>query len=66
MFRNAIYNASEVVTYDWVKEIFLERDLLEDRLPLRIIASTAAGIAAVIFGSPTDVIKVRIMSSKSP
>ena len=64
MFRNAIYNAAEVVTYDMVKEAIISRGLMNDTFFLRVIASTAAGAAAVLFGSPADVIKTRLMANK--
>ncbi|XP_075956210.1 dicarboxylate carrier UCP2-like isoform X1 [Anarhichas minor] len=61
--RNAIVNCSELVTYDIIKELILNYNLLTDNMPCHFTAGFAAGLCTTIVVSPVDVVKTRIMNS---
>jgi solute carrier family 25 uncoupling protein 8/9 len=65
IFRNSIFNAVELASYSQVKSTILRRNILEEGLLLHFVSSAAAGIFAVAFGSPFDVLKSLIMDGKT-
>lgn len=64
IIRNSIINAAEIATFDIVKDMILERKLLEDNITCHLISSAIAGFTACVIGSPVDVLKTRIMNAK--
>ena len=63
--RNAIINAAELASYDQYKQIAKNTFGMRDGLHTHILCAFGAGFNAVIFGSPVDVIKTRLMN-KTP
>ncbi|XP_028322889.1 mitochondrial uncoupling protein 2-like [Gouania willdenowi] len=61
--RNAIVNCSELVTYDLIKELILNYDLMTDNLPCHFTAAFGAGFCTTVVASPVDVVKTRFMNS---
>ena len=41
----------------------LENGLLKDGVPCHLLFASMAGFTAVIFGSPVDVLKTRVMNA---
>lgn len=62
--RNATINAAELATYDQFKETICHYTPLHDGLVTQWLASLAAGLFAVVIGSPIDVVKTRIMNAR--
>lgn len=63
IMRNAIINAAELATYDQVRTFILNRNLMNDSIFMHFTCGGIAGFAAVLIGSPVDVMKTRIMSA---
>lgn len=63
--RNAIVNCSELVTYDIIKELILNYNLMTDNLPCHFTAAFGAGFCTTIVASPVDVVKTRFMNSSA-
>jgi len=61
--RNCIINVGEIVVYDIVKEMILNKGLLEDGIPCHFSAAATAGFTATLVASPVDVVKTRFMNS---
>jgi len=61
--RNSVVNAVELASYDEIKYQIIKSGFLEDGVGCHFVASAIAGFLAVIFGSPFDVVKTRMMSS---
>lgn len=59
--RNAIINATELATYDQVKETLLSTGYFKDNVVTHLVSGLGAGFFAVVVGSPVDVVKSRIM-----
>jgi solute carrier family 25 uncoupling protein 8/9 len=64
ILRNSIINAIELGSYSQIKSVFLEKQLMRDGMALHFTCSAFAGLLAVLFGSPFDVIKSRVMDGK--
>lgn len=62
--RAMIVTASQLATYDQVKEAILGRGFMRDGLPTHVAASFAAGLVAAAASNPVDVVKTRVMSMK--
>lgn len=62
--RAMIVTASQLATYDQVKEMILEKGVLRDGLGTHVTASFAAGFVASVASNPVDVIKTRVMNMK--
>ncbi|GMI78454.1 dicarboxylate carrier 2, PLANT UNCOUPLING MITOCHONDRIAL PROTEIN 4 [Hibiscus trionum] len=62
--RAMIVTASQLATYDQIKEAVLENAIMEDGLGTHVTASFAAGLVAAVASNPVDVIKTRVMSMK--
>lgn len=62
--RAMIVTASQLATYDQVKEMILEKGVMKDGLGTHVTASFAAGFVASVASNPVDVIKTRVMNMK--
>ncbi|KAG2286514.1 hypothetical protein Bca4012_082911 [Brassica carinata] len=62
--RAMLVTASQLATYDSVKETVLERGLMKDGLVTHVTSSFAAGFVASVASNPVDVIKTRVMNMK--
>ncbi|XP_078000390.1 dicarboxylate carrier UCP2-like isoform X2 [Glandiceps talaboti] len=61
--RNSVVNASELVSYDLIKEKILSTRLLSDNLPCHFVSAFCAGFVTTCVASPVDVVKTRYMNS---
>lgn len=61
--RNAIINVAEIVCYDIVKDMILQRNLMQDAVPCHFVSAVIAGFCATVVASPVDVVKTRYMNS---
>ena len=59
--RNSVINATELATYDQVKQMLLASKLVDDNVFCHILSGLGAGLCACIVGSPVDVVKSRVM-----
>lgn len=62
--RAMLVTASQLATYDHVKEDILHHHWLHDGLLLHVIASSVAGVAASVTSNPVDVVKTRLMNMR--
>jgi solute carrier family 25 oxoglutarate transporter 11 len=62
--RAMIVAASQLASYDQIKETIISRDIMKDGLGTHITASVSAGFMAAMASNPVDVIKTRIMNMK--
>lgn len=62
--RAMIVTASQLASYDQIKEAILERHVMADGLGTHVTASFAAGFVASVASNPVDVIKTRVMNMK--
>ncbi|KAL0461416.1 UNVERIFIED_CONTAM: Mitochondrial uncoupling protein 5 [Sesamum latifolium] len=62
--RAMLVTASQLASYDQVKETILEKGLMKDGLGTHVTASFAAGFVAAVASNPVDVIKTRVMNMK--
>ncbi|XP_022766418.1 mitochondrial uncoupling protein 5-like [Durio zibethinus] len=62
--RAMIVTASQLATYDQIKEAILENGVMEDGMRTHVVASFAAGVVAAVASNPVDVIKTRMMNMK--
>ncbi|KAJ8625072.1 hypothetical protein MRB53_033602 [Persea americana] len=62
--RAMIVTASQLATYDQVKEAILESGTMRDGLGTHVTASFSAGFVAAVASNPVDVIKTRVMNMK--
>ncbi|KAL3733070.1 hypothetical protein ACJRO7_022572 [Eucalyptus globulus] len=62
--RAMVVTASQLATYDQVKEAILESGAMRDGLGTHVAASFAAGFVAAVASNPIDVIKTRVMNMK--
>ncbi|XP_072231230.1 dicarboxylate carrier UCP2-like [Leuresthes tenuis] len=61
--RNAIVNCTELVTYDFIKDMLLKSTTLTDNLPCHFVSAFGAGLCTTVIASPVDVVKTRYMNS---
>lgn len=61
--RNAVVNASELVSYDLIKQQILSRQLMSDNMPCHFVSAFGAGFCTTVVASPVDVVKTRYMNS---
>lgn len=59
--RNAIVNAAELASFDQIKQSLLKTGVFEDNVYCHLLSGLGAGFFAVVFGSPVDVVKSRLM-----
>jgi dicarboxylate transporter 10 len=57
-------NSSQLVSYDFFKDLLLTNNLLSDGMPLHLVSSAAAGTVATTICAPADVVKSRVMNTK--
>ncbi|KAJ4851206.1 Mitochondrial uncoupling protein 5 [Turnera subulata] len=62
--RAMIVTASQLASYDQIKETILEKGLMKDGIGTHVTASFAAGFVAAVASNPIDVIKTRVMNMK--
>ena len=62
--RNAVINASEMISYTEIKKFALNKELMHEGVALHLTAGFLAGFCAGCCGSPVDVMKTRIMNAK--
>lgn len=62
--RAMIVTASQLASYDQIKEAILDRGVMGDGLGTHVSASFAAGFVASVASNPVDVIKTRVMNMK--
>ncbi|PON84768.1 Mitochondrial brown fat uncoupling protein [Trema orientale] len=62
--RAMLVTASQLASYDQIKETILERGVMKDGLGTHITSSFAAGFVAAVASNPVDVIKTRVMNMK--
>lgn len=62
--RAMIVTASQLATYDQIKESILSNNVMKDGLGTHVTSSFAAGFVASVASNPVDVIKTRVMNMK--
>lgn len=62
--RAMLVTASQLASYDQIKETILAKGLMKDGLGTHVTASFAAGFVAAVVSNPVDVIKTRVMNMK--
>ncbi|XP_015890603.3 mitochondrial uncoupling protein 5 [Ziziphus jujuba] len=62
--RAMLVTASQLASYDQVKELILEKGVMKDGLGTHVTASFTAGFVAAVASNPVDVIKTRVMNMK--
>ena len=62
--RAALMTASQLASYDGIKQAMITHGTMKDDLTNHLCASTAAGFIATTICSPVDVVKTRVMSAK--
>ena len=64
IIRNSVMNAAELASYDQIKSSIVRRfpKINPDSKGLHILCGLSAGFIAVVFASPVDVIKTRVMN----
>ncbi|XP_074304748.1 mitochondrial uncoupling protein 5-like [Silene latifolia] len=62
--RAMLVTASQLASYDQIKEMVIEKELMKDGLGTHVTASFAAGFVAAVASNPVDVIKTRVMNMK--
>lgn len=62
--RAMLVTASQLASYDQIKETILDNGLMKDGLGTHVTASFAAGFVAAVVTNPVDVIKTRVMNMK--
>ncbi|KAJ6954667.1 mitochondrial uncoupling protein 5 [Populus alba x Populus x berolinensis] len=62
--RAMIVTASQLASYDQIKEMILGNGVMGDGLGTHVTASFAAGFVAAVASNPVDVIKTRVMNMK--
>ncbi|KAL5714304.1 Mitochondrial uncoupling protein 5 [Ranunculus cassubicifolius] len=60
--RAMIVTASQLASYDQIKESILANNVMKDGLGTHVTASFAAGFVAAVASNPIDVIKTRVMN----
>ncbi|XP_050209355.1 mitochondrial uncoupling protein 5-like [Mercurialis annua] len=62
--RAMIVTASQLASYDQIKEMILEKGVMSDGIGTHVTASFAAGFVASVASNPIDVIKTRVMNMR--
>ncbi|XP_021725393.1 mitochondrial uncoupling protein 4-like [Chenopodium quinoa] len=62
--RAMLVTASQLASYDQIKESIIDRGVMKDGLGTHVTASFAAGFVAAVVSNPVDVIKTRVMNMK--
>lgn len=56
-------NATELVSYDLIKENIIHHRLMSDNMPCHFVSAFGAGFCTTVIASPVDVVKTRYMNS---
>ncbi|KAI3504945.1 hypothetical protein L1887_26757 [Cichorium endivia] len=62
--RAMIVTASQLASYDQIKETIIKQGVMADGLGTHVTASFAAGFVAAVASNPVDVIKTRVMNMR--
>ncbi|KAK8492935.1 hypothetical protein V6N13_076680 [Hibiscus sabdariffa] len=62
--RAMLVTASQLASYDQIKEFILANGWMKDGLGTHVAASFSAGFVAAVVSNPVDVIKTRVMNMK--
>ncbi|GAB2283233.1 Mitochondrial uncoupling protein 5 [Dionaea muscipula] len=62
--RAMLVTASQLASYDQIKETILEKGVMRDGLGTHVASSFAAGFVAAVVSNPVDVIKTRVMNMR--
>ncbi|GAY38776.1 hypothetical protein CUMW_039270 [Citrus unshiu] len=62
--RAMLVTASQLASYDQIKENILSKGWMRDGLGTHVTASFSAGFVAAVASNPVDVIKTRVMNMK--
>ncbi|KAI0768812.1 mitochondrial carrier [Trametes elegans] len=62
--RGIVLSATQICSYDQIKQSLKKRGLMQEGVPLHLVASTFAGLFCSITSNPVDVVKVRLMNDK--
>lgn len=62
--RAMLVTASQLASYDQIKETILQNGVMKDGLGTHVTSSFAAGFVAAVASNPVDVIKTRVMNMK--
>lgn len=62
--RNSVVNAAELVCYDTIKDLLMQKLSFGDNLNCHFVSAFGAGFCATVVASPIDVVKTRIMNAK--
>lgn len=63
--RAMLVAASQLATYDQVKEGLIHRQRMRDGVVVHVMASCTAGLMAAVASNPLDVVKTRIMNMRA-
>ncbi|CDO77620.1 hypothetical protein BN946_scf184946.g13 [Trametes cinnabarina] len=62
--RGIVLSATQICSYDQIKQSLKKRGMMQEGVPLHLVASTFAGLFCSITSNPVDVVKVRLMNDK--
>ncbi|KAI0633818.1 mitochondrial carrier [Trametes polyzona] len=62
--RGIVLSATQICSYDQIKQTLKKRGIMQEGVPLHLVASTFAGLFCSITSNPVDVVKVRLMNDK--
>ncbi|WVQ69346.1 uncharacterized protein L199_007563 [Kwoniella botswanensis] len=62
--RAILMNASQLVSYDFFKDLLLAHNVMSNGMPCHFVSSALAGTVATTICAPADVVKSRIMNMK--
>ncbi|EIW62568.1 mitochondrial carrier [Trametes versicolor FP-101664 SS1] len=62
--RGIVLSATQICSYDQIKQSLKRRGIMQEGVPLHLVASTFAGLFCSITSNPVDVVKVRLMNDK--
>ena len=63
--RAALLAAAQLASYDHTKFVIKSNGLMEDGVPLHVVASLVSGFSATTAAAPADLIKTRVMADRS-
>ncbi|KAI8990742.1 mitochondrial carrier [Trametes punicea] len=62
--RGVVLSATQICSYDQIKQALKKRGIMQEGVPLHLVASTFAGLFCSVTSNPVDVVKVRLMNDK--
>ncbi|KAH9917904.1 mitochondrial carrier [Epithele typhae] len=63
--RGIVLSATQICSYDQIKQSLKARGVMQEGVPLHLVASSLAGFFCSVTSNPVDVIKVRLMNDKT-